>query len=299
MVLAILACCLWGTAFWGVKLGLTFMSPLLFAGIRFFGAGLVIFLLRGPRRVAFGIAGNWRTVLICSLLQTVLLYSAFYLSLTMIRGSTGAIINGLGPLVTASLAHLFLPGSRLTFPQFFFLSVAVLGVALLSLEPSLGKDSPWGVVLMGTSLLAGASASVFVGRSSESLDSFVLNSGQLLIGGVTLMGIAFLRGERFPRESLPWQFYGALLWLIGVTSVAFSIWYYLLKVRKAPLSQIAAWRFLIPLVGSLLSWLFLPEDSPSLFSIIGVGVSTLGIYYFFYFTPGRRRSAAPESRFKP
>ena len=107
---AVLACLLWSSAFVGVKIGLRYMPPLTFAGVRFVVSGLLL----APFWVGRGGAGreilrNWRLVALVAGLQTVVLYGAFFVGMTMIGGAQGAILLGTYPLVAAvrgfSLVH--------------------------------------------------------------------------------------------------------------------------------------------------------------------------------------------------
>jgi drug/metabolite transporter (DMT)-like permease len=96
----------------------------------------------------------------------------------------------------------------------------------------------------------------------------------MLIGGVVLMSIALLF-ESAPTLKLPMIFYVQLLWLSIISAVAFAIWFYLLGRMKV--SRLNLWKFLIPLSGATLSWIFLPNEHPTLPSLIGMTFIVVGI----------------------
>jgi drug/metabolite transporter (DMT)-like permease len=147
--------------------------------------------------------------------------------------------------------------------------------------------------MMFGALVSGAMASVLVSRSPDDLDPFILNAAQLTLGGVGLLALAALRGEA-PYHGLPGLgFWLAMLWLMLVTGGGFSIWYYLIKVRKESLSEMAVWRFLIPLGGAVFSWIFLSGDTPALLSLGGVLLTALSII-LFYREP--RRTVSPAGQ---
>ncbi len=286
-LLAVGACLLWSTAFIGVKSGLTVMPPFLFAGLRFTAAGIAVAFLsfQGPLRYFRQLKGHWRLILLTALFQTFLLYSCFYSSLDRLNASTAAIVNGMGPLVTAVFAHFLLPDSPLDRRRFFCLLLGVTGVSLVVFQGmeglgSMGHISIGGVLFMLGALVSGALGSVIVSRSSDKLDALVLNSAQLILGGLLLLVFSLVRGDR-PYGTVPWIFWPALLWLIGVTGGGFSIWFYLLKVRKEPLTNITMWKFLIPLSGSVLSWVFMKKDEPGIFSVSGMLLTAFSIWLFY------------------
>ncbi len=289
-LLAVTACLLWATAFMGVKAGLDVMPPFLFAGIRFTLCGFMVAFVYGRRKAATGgmlrqIADHWPLVAAIAFLQTFGLYSLFFVSLTMMRASTGAIVNGLGPLVVALTAHFLLPGNRLSRRQFLCLVIGVFGVVLVAVQghseqSSTGSEMK-GIFMMFGALLSSAMASVLVSKSPDDLDPFVLNAAQLTLGGSGLLLVAFIRGDA-PYAGMPgFSFWLALLWLILVTGGGFSIWYYLIKVRKEALSRMAVWKFLIPMGGAVFSWLFLSGDNPSFLSLGGVLLTALSIILFY------------------
>ena len=283
-LLAVFACLLWSTAFLGVKTGLEFMTPFVFAGIRFSLAGVLVGLVSRRKGYWNQIKTHWRFILMVAVFQTFGLYAFFYSSLDNMRASTGAIINGLGPLVTALIAHFFMPGDRLSFRRLMSLVLGVLSVFLVTAagKGSLpqGGDETFGILLMAGSLIVNGIAVVLVARSSDDVDPFILNSAQLTTGGLLLLFSGVLV-EGLPRVAPPWYFYPALLWLAGVTSGGFSIWYYLLKVRKEAVSYITVWKFLIPVAGPLLTWIFIGNDKPSLLTFGGMFLTALAIMLFY------------------
>ncbi len=284
VMLAITACLLWSTAFLGVKTGLQFLSPLVFAGIRFTLAGIAVGLISRKKEYFSQVRTHWRSVILIGFFQTFGLYAFFYLSLNAMRASTGAILNGLGPLATALSAHFFLPGDRLNRRRLFSMLLGVLSAALITLSGQKGGggagNETFGIILMGFSLLSNAAAMVLVARSSDDMDPFILNSAQLTLGGLLLLfsGLIF---EGVPAVMPPWYFFPALIWLVGVTSGGFSIWYYLLKIRKEPVSHITVWKFLIPVAGPVLSWIFIGNDKPGILSLAGMTLTAFSIMLFY------------------
>lgn len=283
-LLAVFACFLWSTAFLGVKFGLQYISPFLFAGIRFTLAGVVVGLVFRPEGYRRQVWDHWKMILVIGFFQTFLLYALFFSSLTSMRASTGALINGLNPLVTAVIAHFFMPGDRLNSRRFFSLVIAVSSMALITLS---GMDpggsaisETGGILLMVGALLSSAAATVIVARTSDDLDPFVLTSSQLTFGGVTLLFVGLVK-EGLPEIAPPPLFYIALIWLVFVTAGGFSIWFYLLKIRKEPVSHLTIWKSLVPVSGSVLSWILLKNDSPSLFSVCGMVLTAFSIMLFY------------------
>lgn len=301
-LLAVFACLLWATAFAGVKTGLKYVDPLFFAGMRFSLAGLLLLPFCGPLPHIFAeIKKYWKVILTVSLFQTLLLYSCFFLSMSMVEASTGAIVNGMSPLIGALMAHFFLKGSgnTLTVRKLLSFLVAVSGIVLITvgkgdLTTLGGRQEILGIVLMLTGSICGAIASIYIARKRSPINPVLLNSTQISIGGVFLLSVSFLtEGVNLSIFTNPVpEFFIALVYLSFLSATAFSIWFYLLKDRAVPVTTLSIWKFIIPVAGALFSWIIIPGESPDLLSLGGMGAAALAVLIFF--SPQRRNRGLTE-----
>jgi len=269
---AIFACLLWSTAFVGIKVGLRYVPPLTFAGVRFTLAGLILVPLCLRMRVGLGeLREHWRVVIAVGLLMTVILYGAFFLAMGRVGAGQGAIVLGCSPLVNAVLAHLMMRDDRMSAGKIFAIFLGIAGVAVIAVarEPwsATGLRELSGLGLITVSVFASGLANVLVARNRGALNPVLLNSAQLLLGGLVLLAIG-LSVEGIP-DSLPDdEFFAALGWLACVSATGFSIWFALL--RHVKVSRLNMWKFVIPVFGAILSWSLLPDESPDAWSLIGM-----------------------------
>lgn len=275
ILLAILACLLWSTAFAGVKIGLRHADPFSFAGLRFMLSGLILLPFWWKRRVPLRmIRDHFKIILAVSFFQTFLLYGLFYLGMTMIPGALAAIIVGASPLTTAVVAHFFMTNDAMTFSKTASLCLGVAGVVIISVS-----RQPWaspaglvefsGILILLLSTIASAFGNIVVARTRKEIDPIFLTSTQIFLGGFSLFLLS-LPLEGLPRFDLPLEYYGALLWLAALSALAFSLWFILLKRPGVKVSELNLWKFIIPVFGAFLSWLLLPEESPRLLPVIGM-----------------------------
>ncbi len=274
--LAIIACLLWSSAFVGIKIGLKYTTPLQFAGIRFFLAGLYILPFTGNLRQSFTkLKTNYKQVIRVALFQTFLLYSLFYTGISMVPASLTAIVVGSGPLFVAIIAHLALGNDKLTFRKLAIISLGLMGVVIITVSQkhfswTEGKVF-WGLLILVFSNIASSIGNVVIVKYKSGLSPLLLNSLQLMTGGLALFLLSI------PIEGLdlhfhPAEYYGALLWLSFLSAAAFSIWFILLKRPGVKVSDLNIWKFIIPVFGSILSWIILPDEHPALIPIIGMFV---------------------------
>lgn len=284
--LAILACLLWSTAFAGIKIGLRYTEPFCFAGTRFMLSGLILvpFWWRRNRDWATTVRNNLKMILIVGFYQTFLLYALFYFGITMVSGAVAAIIIGSSPLTVAVMAHYCMGNDSLTRGRIFSLFLGIAGVIVLcvSRQPwrsPAGLTEFFGIVLLLLSTVASGYGNVLVARNRIDLDPVMLNSIQIFLGGFGLFLLSLLL-EGMPRRILPLQYYAVLLWLAALSAIAFSLWFVLLRRPGVRVSALNTWKFIIPVSGALLSWLFLPSESPHLSAVTGMICIALAIILF-------------------
>lgn len=285
-VLAIVSCLLWSSAFAGVKTGLQFVSPLLFAGMRFTLAGILLIPLAGsPLSYLKELGRAPLLVAKVALFQTVLLYALYFNSLNLVPGSVGAVVNGMTPLWAALAAHLFLADDKMSRRMVISLGIGFAGILLLSLTRNggpgrIGGAELFGIVLMLAASFAGVIGHVLVYGERGTISSSVLTSAQFILGGIVLLLLSRLFEGPLSFQAPP-LFWGALGYLSFLSAAAFGIWFYLLSVRSEKVSVIGIWQFLIPVNGAFLSWLIVEGDNPSLPVAAGMVLIAAAILYFF------------------
>jgi drug/metabolite transporter (DMT)-like permease len=286
-LLAVVSCLFWSSAFAGIKTGLAFAPPLFFAGMRFILAGMLLVPLTGsPGQYLRELRRSPLLPLRVGLFQTVLLYSLFFLSLNLVPGSMGAVVNGMTPLWAALAAHVLLKDDKMSRRMLVSIGIGFSGILLLSLTRSEGgPEGLGGAELLGIVLMLGAGFANVIGhvvvyKSRGSMSSVVLTSAQFIFGGLVLLLISRTAEGPFILPSSP-VFWSALVYLGFVSAAAFGIWFYLLTVRSEKVSVIGIWQFLIPVAGAVLSWLIVPGDQPSWPVVMGMVLIAAAILYFF------------------
>lgn len=284
-LLALIPVILWSTAFIGVKSGLSYATPMAFAGIRFMLAGVLLALfLHDPKGLVMHTVRHWKLVLKTSVLQTSLFYALYYYGIDQIPASIAAIIFGAIPLFSAVSAHIFLHNEHLNGRKIFSLLAAVGGIAIISLSrnstPETGDLQVLGIVLMLIAAVSESLLQVVLKRNTEPYDPMKLNSAQIFIGGATLFLIS-IPMEGMMDFNLPSTFYISLLWLSMVSAIGFSIWYGLIQRPEVKISDLNILKFLNPILGAVLSWVVMVNDSPDLYSVIGMIIISGAVLLFY------------------
>ncbi len=287
VILAVVSCALWGSAFAVVKTGYAMFgipsnSPsgqLLFAGLRFSLAG--VFVLLGTtiahRRFPVPTRSDVAPIALLALSQTALQYAPFYIGLAHASGTNASLVQGTSAFVQIILASLVFRQERLTGRKVMGCLMGVGGVALVTLRGGevLGTWSFLGEGLVFASVVAGGCAACLMRRYGVSGDPLMLTGWQFMGGGLTLVAIGLLLGGRIGSCSP--AALGVLSYLGMLSAVAFSLWSLLLKHN--PVSRVAIYRFFIPTFGVLFSVLFLGELIPEEqlpFLVLALGLIVAG-----------------------
>jgi drug/metabolite transporter (DMT)-like permease len=282
---AIIACLLWSTAYAGIKIGLQYDKPLHFAGLRFIISGLMIlpFTVK-PWKYIKMIRDHWKIVVWVTLLQTIINYVLFYLGMDMVPGALGAVIVGSQPLVTALVAAIMHKEDRLTRGKVTTIIFGIAGVIMISAGRQAfkigGAIELLGVLLILGANIATATSNVLVSLRSNGINPLVLSSFSLFTGGVIIYLFA-LPVEGVPRQSLPLDYWLVLLWLSFMAAFAFSLWFKLLQRPGVKVSELNLWKFIIPVVGAILSWLLVPGEKPEWLTLTGMIIITVSLIVFF------------------
>ncbi len=284
IILALIACILWGSAFAGAKIGFEFMPPILLSGMRFMLAGLLLlpFLRFKKIDIIASIKRDWAFMSLFAFVQTFLQYGLFYMGLDKVPGAAASIIIGAGPLFIMLMAHFTISNDKLTLNKILALALALSGVLFISLTKGgqSGLDSELfysGVGLLLLSNLVGSYTNIMVAKHKGDTSPILLTAYANFSGGVLLL-LTGVFVETMPEvASLPLEFYLSLLWLALIPAVAFSLWYTLLQKPGVKVSDLNMWKFVIPVTGCVLSWLLLPGESPNVYSLVGILVIVLSL----------------------
>jgi len=290
IVIAVFCAFLWGSAFPVLKVSYVELgiapddrySIIVLAGIRFFLASLIIFVL-----IFVGIRQSpkvkWKMLpqlFLLGLLQISLQYFFFYNGLAHTTGMKGAILSSVGIFFVVVLAHFVYVDDRLDWRKIIGLIAGFTGIILINSGQHLTLDFSWqGEGFMILSGLVSAIGMIMAKRISQEVHPFVLTAWQMLLGSLLLIAVG-LPGLKphamvFTNKALLLLVYSAFL-----SATAFSLWYAILKYNKA--GEISVYKFMTPVSGAILSALFIPGERLTLNMFMALGLVSLGVIIVNY-----------------
>lgn len=289
-LLAFIAAFSWGWAFPLVKLGFAeygitqdmTASKMLFAGLRFGLAGIIILLIAATTGRSFsykntapkGSFSNALFLLLFALMNTTLHYACFYIGLSYSQGARAAILNSMSVFTLVILACIFFKSDKMTYRKMLGCVVGFAGILTLNM----GNQESGAFTLLGDGLiilnaLCGAFAGLLTRGVNKRIDVFVGTGYSLAVGGFLLIVPSLLMGATLPHITL----WGVciLALLVGISTIGFALYNKLLTCN--PIGKVAIWNSLIPVVGALTSCICLHETFYAKY-IWAAGLATIGIY---------------------
>ncbi len=281
---ALTAAIAWGWAFPLIKIGFSAFgitadmtgSKMLFAGIRFAAAGLIVLVVARSSNRSFktDIRRDWWFILAFALMNTALHYFFFYIGMSHSEGSRAAILNSLSTFLVVLLACACFKSDRLTPRKMLGCAIGFGGVLALNLGGAESGRFTWqgdGMIILNA--VCGACANLMTRGLSRRVDVFVGTGYGLTIGGLLLIipGLAF--GGTLPTVNMLGIF--CLVLLIAISALGFALYNKLLSLN--PVGKVAIYNSLIPIVGAVTSCLCLGEMFHAKYALAG-GLAALGIY---------------------
>jgi drug/metabolite transporter (DMT)-like permease len=236
---------IWSSTWVVIKIGLEDVPPLLGAGVRFAiaGAGLLIAAraLKRPLRTDAVLATT------LAALPFAAAYGLIYWGEQYVPSGLAAVLFGVMPLYSATIASLALADEPLHARLLAGIAVAIGGLALAFGESLALGDAEWALVAAiacALAPLASAVGNVAIKRRGAALDAVVLNGWAMLGGGLLLLA-ASAPTEDWASAAWTGQALGSIAYLAAVGSALTFVTLTIL-LRELPAVTVSYITLLLP-----------------------------------------------------
>lgn len=258
---AVLCTLLWGTAYPLIKLAYSDMNiegvpdKLLFAGLRFFIAGIMVFIVCAfSKKNIFDIEKERvPKILIYSLLLTVFQYVFNYIGVGNASATKTSVLSSCSAFLGVLLAPLFFKTEKLNIKKIVGCVIGALGVIIVNLGFFEGSFTFVGEGFILLATVCSSTGSLY-GKIASKGKIFEVTAWQLFIGGIILCAAAlpFCASISFTAKGI-----FELIFLAFVSAFSFSLWTALLVYNDA--GNIMIYNLLIPVFGAMWSYIILGE----------------------------------------
>jgi drug/metabolite transporter (DMT)-like permease len=262
----------WGSTFLAIRVGVREVPPFLLAGMRFFAAGIVLYLWMRARGTASPTPYQWASAALLALLIFVLDYGLLFWAEQRVPSGIAAVMMATIPAFMALAEILILRTQRLTVRLGVALLIGLAGVAVLvSSSVSFGDapiDTRGAIALVVASI--GWSLASALTRKLPLPESKVMSSGsQMLVGGILLTVTAAMLGEfrDFHVAAVSPRAWLALVYLIVAGSIIGFTAYVWLLHHESP-TKVGTYAYVNPVVAVLVGY-FLGGEAIGTRTVLG------------------------------
>lgn len=295
LIAYLVVCVFWGSTYLAIKVGVTELPPFLFAGLRFFVAGVLLLIIARALGDPLPRKSDWKTLAIVGLLllaggNAFVVWSEQYVD------SGIASIFVVTVAMWTALFDAIIPGgsSELNWRVVAGLLVGFLGTLLLiGASPAeilaADKRGPIALTMASASWSLGT---VYAKRHPTQASPYMGAAFQMLVGGGAVALVGTLLGE-WPSWHLSSRGIGAIAYLVIFGSIlGYSAYSYAL--RHASATIVGTYSYVNPVIAVLLGWLLLHEPvGPRTF--IAMGMILVAVVWI-QFSLKQRRAEAPTGR---
>ncbi|WNS47080.1 EamA family transporter [Paenibacillus sp. MMS20-IR301] len=255
----------WGGTYAGMKIAIETMPPFLMAGVRFFAAGAVLYILSrlsGAKRPA---RREWRSSAIVGALLLLGGNGLVAWSEQRVSSSIASLIVAAVPVWMMLMSWFGRGGKRPSAGIIAGVVLGLVGIAVLVFQPGhTGGGGATHLPAIITLLLASVSwaAGSMYSRNAVMPESPLMSTAaQMLTGGALLLVFSYFTGDwsKLDVTVISVRSYMALGYLIVFGSiVGYTAYIWLLKNADAAL--VSTYAFVNPVVAVLLGWLLVGEQ---------------------------------------
>ena len=260
----------WSLAYPFIKMGYELFAiasddpggKMLFAGVRFLLAGLLVSVICAFRKKTLEVKDkkdiSWLFLL--ALVNTTLHYAFAYIGLSYNQSSRSTILDSMGGFFLIFLSIIFFDDDRLSAAKVIGCILGLSGIVFINFEP--GGHFFDNVTFLGDGMillnaLCGAFGGIITRIVSGKMNILTATGYSMAIGGALMMLAGFCIGT-----TSAWTFQiggvAVLTVLVLISAVCFVIYNELLAVH--PISEVAIYNALIPVLGVIFASLFLHEQ---------------------------------------
>ena len=237
-------------------------GKVLFAGIRFLFAGMLVsaFCCLRKKKLELENKNDIWWLIFLAIVNTTLHYMFAYIGLGYNPSARSAILDSMGGFFLIILSTLLFSDDKISAPKLVGCALGIAGIIAINIQP--GVDFFENITFRGDGMIllnAGCAAfgGVITRVASKKMNMMQATGQSMMIGGALLLAIGLMIGKD-SSWCVNAKGMAVLVALIMISAVCFAIYNELLAYH--PISEIAIFNALIPVLGVIFAALLLKEE---------------------------------------
>ncbi len=268
-------CLIWGTTYLAIRVGVKDLPPVLFAGLRWLIAGPILFLFLRLQGYKLPKKKEWLHLAIVGLALLGIGNGLVVFGEQYIPSGLTALLITTVPFWIVGIESAIPHGKRINFKTAEGLVLGLAGVLLIfgvNIKGLFNSNDLAGIAGLMIAVIGWSAGSVYSQRKKITAHPLMGAAIEMIIAGIVLTIVAAVLGEgsqlRFTSGSLTAFVYLVIFGsLIGYAS-------YIYAIAHLPVSFVATYAYINPIIALLLGWLMLGENIS--FDIVVAAVIILG-----------------------
>ncbi len=248
----------WGSTFLAIRVGVREVPPFLLAGMRFFAAGMALYLWMRAKGSASPSRPQWASATVLAVLIFLVDYGLVFWAEQRVPSGVTAVMLATIPVFTALAEIVILRTQRLTFRLAIALLVGLAGVSVL-VSRSVGfGDAPIersGAIALVVGAISWSLASVLARKLILPQSKLMSSGAQMLVGGILLLVAAASFGEfrSFHVREVSARAWFALAYLtVAGSIIAFTAYVWLIH-HESP-TKVGTYAYVNPVIAVALGY---------------------------------------------
>lgn len=287
-LIAIFCNILWGSAFPVLKIvykemnisGDDMAQNIVFISLRFLMAGVLLFAICIITKLPlFHLSPkDFLSLILLGFFSTTFQYFFFNIGVANTNGIKASILGQVGIFFSVLLSHFIFKNDSINLPKIIGLLFGFAGLVVINLEQQTGNLLAFKLYGEGFMIIAGIMGSlalILAKKLGKNMPTTVMTAWQMVFGAMLLFIVGLFMGGKPSNLSFTPLSITLLFYLAFLSSVAFGLWYYILQFRKV--GELSLFKFIVPISGSILTAIFLPEEQFLSVHLVGLIFVSFGI----------------------
>lgn len=251
----------WGSTYFGIKVAIETIPPFFHAGIRFLVSGLIILVWQRLAKQEMPTRKQWISTAIIGNLLLLGGNGLVSWAEQFIPSGIAALIIATVPLSLVVLEALRPGGVKPTWQAIGGLIIGFVGIFILAgpaeVSGSTTELNTFGVIALLAATVLWAMGSIYSKTADLPKASLVTTGAEMLMGSIGLFIISLITGELngWDPSAVSGRSIAGLVYLITIGSIV-GFGSYIWLLQNAPISLVATYAYVNPIVAVLLGYFF-------------------------------------------
>lgn len=254
-------CVIWGTTYLAIKIGVTDLPPMLFAGFRWIPAGIILIILMNLRGHSLPRLKDMKHLAVVGIALIGVANGLVVVAEQWIDSGLTALLLSTLPFWMVGFESLMPKGPKINLYIIAGLVTGIIGVLILfarDLEVLIDVNLLIGALCLLAAVISWSLGSIYSKYVKVAVHPMMGASVQMLVAGVLQTALGFLLGE-YSDFHLTYDGLLAMSYLIVFGSII-GFASYIYAIEHLPLSLVSTYAYINPVIALVLGWYFLNEE---------------------------------------